>query len=57
MIGHGEGGAGLAGRVVSEIRAWDATGGNDAPELGFRMAVADSRDRLTADDARFNADT
>lgn len=53
MIGHGEGGAGLAERVVSEIRAWDASGGNDAPEPGFRMAVADSRDRLTADDARF----
>ncbi|GAB2719013.1 methyltransferase, FxLD system [Streptomyces bullii] len=56
VIGHGEGGAGLAERVVSEIRAWDATGGNDAPEPGFRMAVADSRDRLTADDARFVVD-
>jgi protein-L-isoaspartate(D-aspartate) O-methyltransferase len=41
---------------VSEIRAWDATGGNDAPEPGFRMAVADSRDRLTADDPRFVVD-
>ncbi|CAM5549691.1 methyltransferase, FxLD system [Streptomyces purpurascens] len=56
VIGHGEGGAELAERVVSEIRAWDATGGNDAPEPGFRMAVADSRDRLTADDARFVVD-
>ncbi|MFF7947962.1 methyltransferase, FxLD system [Streptomyces griseorubiginosus] len=56
VIGHGEGGAGLAERVVSEIRAWDATGGNDAPEPGFRMAVADSRDRLTADDACFVVD-
>ncbi|MGC5039935.1 methyltransferase, FxLD system [Streptomyces sp. DT190] len=56
VIGHGEGGAGLAERVVSEIRAWDATGGNDAPEPGFRMAVADSRDRLTTDDARFVVD-
>ncbi|WP_371565090.1 methyltransferase, FxLD system [Streptomyces canus] len=56
VIGHGEGGAGLAERVVSEIRAWDATGGNDAPEPGFRMAVADSRDRLMADDACFVVD-
>ncbi|WSI44773.1 methyltransferase, FxLD system (plasmid) [Streptomyces sp. NBC_01340] len=56
VIGHGEGGADLAERVVSEIRAWDATGGNDAPEPGFRMAVADSRDRLTADDPRFVVD-
>lgn len=56
VIGHGEDGAGLAERVVSEIRAWDASGGNDAPEPGFRMAVADSRDRLTADDARFVVD-
>ncbi|WP_426567743.1 methyltransferase, FxLD system [Streptomyces canus] len=56
VIGHGEGSADLAERVVSEIRAWDATGGNDAPEPGFRMAVADSRDRLTADDARFLVD-
>ncbi|MFB7507067.1 methyltransferase, FxLD system [Streptomyces broussonetiae] len=56
VIGHGGGSADLAERVVSEIRAWDATGGNDAPEPGFRMAVADSRDRLTADDARFLVD-
>ncbi|MFD7958439.1 methyltransferase, FxLD system [Streptomyces ardesiacus] len=56
VIGHGEGGADLAERVVSEIRAWDATGGNDAPEPGFRMAVADSRDRLTTDDPRFVVD-
>ncbi|MFH9890531.1 methyltransferase, FxLD system [Streptomyces luteogriseus] len=56
VIGHGGGGADLAERVESEIRAWDATGGNDAPEPGFRMAVADSRDRLTADDARFVVD-
>ncbi|MEU5510410.1 methyltransferase, FxLD system [Streptomyces fungicidicus] len=56
VIGHGQGGARLAERVVSEIRAWNATGGNDAPEPGFRMAVADSRDRLTADDPRFVVD-
>ncbi|WP_445529736.1 methyltransferase, FxLD system [Streptomyces cyslabdanicus] len=56
VIGHGAGGADLAEHVVSEIRAWDATGGNDAPEPGFRMAVADSRDRLTVDDPRFVVD-
>ncbi|MCW1099110.1 methyltransferase, FxLD system [Streptomyces sp. RS2] len=56
VIGHGEGGADLAERVVSEIRAWDATGGNDAPEPGFRMAVADSRERLTTNDPRFVVD-
>ncbi|MFD7862263.1 methyltransferase, FxLD system [Streptomyces sp. NPDC059783] len=56
VIGHGEGGAALAERVVDEIRDWDASGGNDAPEPGFRMAVADSRDRLTGDDPRFVVD-
>ncbi|MCX4393198.1 methyltransferase, FxLD system [Streptomyces sp. NBC_01767] len=56
VIGHGKGGGDLAERVVTEIRAWDASGGNDAPEPGFRMAVADSRDRLTVDDARFIVD-
>jgi protein-L-isoaspartate(D-aspartate) O-methyltransferase len=56
VIGHGESGADLAERVVSEIRTWDVTGGNDAPEPGFRMAVADSRDRLTANDPRFIID-
>ncbi|MFE9308185.1 methyltransferase, FxLD system [Streptomyces sp. NPDC006706] len=56
VIGHGYGGADLAEHVVSEIRAWHASGGNDAPEPGFRMAVADSRDRLTADDPRFVVD-
>ncbi|MEU9735175.1 methyltransferase, FxLD system [Streptomyces sp. NPDC048002] len=55
-IGHGERGGDLAERVVSEIRAWDASGGNDAPEPGFRMATADSRDRLTASDPRFVVD-
>lgn len=56
VIGHGEGGTDLAERVVSEMRAWDASGGNDAPEPGFRMAVAESRELLTADDARFVVD-
>ncbi|MER6691424.1 hypothetical protein [Streptomyces minutiscleroticus] len=56
VIGHGEDGAGLAERVVHEIRAWDASGGNDAPAPGFRMTVAESRDRLTADDPRFVVD-
>ncbi|MFI6697139.1 methyltransferase, FxLD system [Streptomyces sp. NPDC050433] len=56
VIGHGDVGADLAERVVNEIRAWHASGGNDAPEPGFRMAVADSRDMLPADDARFIVD-
>ncbi|MFF2211018.1 methyltransferase, FxLD system [Streptomyces antibioticus] len=56
VIGHGEGRAELTERVVSEIRAWDAGGGNGAPEPGFRMAVADFRERLTADDPRFVVD-
>ncbi|WP_406408637.1 hypothetical protein OG923_08260 [Streptomyces halstedii] len=56
VIGHGKGGGDLTERVVTEIRAWNASGGNDAPEPGFRMAVADSRDRLTVDDARFIVD-
>ncbi|MER7194839.1 methyltransferase, FxLD system [Streptomyces flaveolus] len=56
VIGHGEASADLAERVVEEIRAWDATGGNNAPEPGFRMATADSRDRLMTDDPRFVVD-
>ncbi|KPC71813.1 methyltransferase, FxLD system [Streptomyces sp. NPDC006349] len=56
VIGHGEAGASLAERVVDEIRAWDATGGNDAPAPGFRMATADSRNLLTAGDPRFVVD-
>ncbi|PZT75769.1 methyltransferase, FxLD system [Streptomyces sp. AC1-42W] len=56
VIGHGEAGTDLAERVVDEIRAWDATGGNGAPEPGFRMAVADSRDRLASSDPRFVVD-
>ncbi|MFJ4973023.1 methyltransferase, FxLD system [Streptomyces sp. NPDC088755] len=56
VIGHGKGGGDLAERVVTEIRAWDADGGNDAPEPGFRMAVGDSRDLLALDDARFVVD-
>ncbi|MEU2466697.1 methyltransferase, FxLD system [Streptomyces sp. NPDC012486] len=56
VIGHGEAGAGLADRVVDEIRAWDASGGNDAPAPGFRMATADSRNLLTAGDPRFVVD-
>ncbi|MER5440815.1 methyltransferase, FxLD system [Streptomyces sp. NPDC002790] len=56
VIGHGKGGGDLAEHVVTEIRAWDASGGNNAPEPGFRMAVADLRDRLPVDDARFVVD-
>jgi protein-L-isoaspartate(D-aspartate) O-methyltransferase len=56
VIGHGDRGTDLAERVVSEIRAWDASGGNDAPEPSFQMAVSDSRDLLTANDPRFVVD-
>lgn len=56
VIGHGEASGDLAERVVDEIRAWDVTGGNDAPEPGFRMAIADSRDRLASSDPRFVVD-
>ncbi|WP_333743019.1 methyltransferase, FxLD system [Streptomyces ardesiacus] len=56
VIGHGEDGADLAELLVNEIRAWDASGGNNAPEPDFRMATADSRDRLTTDDPRFVVD-
>jgi protein-L-isoaspartate(D-aspartate) O-methyltransferase len=49
VIGHGESGTDLAKRVVSEILAWDASGGNDVPEPGFRMAVGAARSTLTAD--------
>lgn len=56
VIGHGEAGRGLAERVVDEIRAWDTSGGNDAPAPGFRMTTAESRDRLTANDPRFLID-
>jgi protein-L-isoaspartate(D-aspartate) O-methyltransferase len=56
VIGHGDAGADLAERVVNEIRAWEASGGNDAPEPAFRMAVAERRERLTADDPHFIVD-
>lgn len=56
VIGQGAGGSDLAERVVTEIRAWDASGGNNAPEPGFRMATTDSRNLLTASDPRFVID-
>ncbi|MCK7621618.1 hypothetical protein MUU72_00435 [Streptomyces sp. RS10V-4] len=39
MIGHGEGGADLAERVVSDIRAWDASPALGSPQQGV-VAVA-----------------
>ncbi|MBW1601023.1 methyltransferase, FxLD system [Streptomyces sp. JJ66] len=56
VIGHGPGGADLADRFVTEIRTWDEGWGNAAPEPGFRMAVGDARDQLTAADPRFVID-
>ncbi len=56
VVGHGSVGNALAERVVSEIRAWDATGGNDVPAPDFRMAVGEARDQLSAADPRFVID-
>ncbi|MBN3932973.1 methyltransferase, FxLD system [Streptomyces verrucosisporus] len=56
VIGHGSRGADLADRFVTEIRTWDEGWGNTAPEPGFRMAVGDARDQLTATDSRFVID-
>ncbi|MET4921054.1 hypothetical protein P3L51_01505 [Streptomyces sp. PSRA5] len=44
------------GALRELIRARDASGVNGAPEPGFRMTVADSRDRLAADVPRFVVD-
>ncbi|WP_244215646.1 hypothetical protein [Kitasatospora purpeofusca] len=56
VIGHGSRAADLAEHLVTEIRAWHDGWGNTAPEPGFRMAVGDARDRLTATDPRFVID-
>ncbi|NEA56244.1 methyltransferase, FxLD system [Streptomyces sp. SID13666] len=56
VIGHGSRGDALAERVVSEIRDWNAGGGNNAPEPRFRMATGVARDTLTAADPRFVID-
>ncbi|MYW67161.1 methyltransferase, FxLD system [Streptomyces sp. SID8379] len=49
VVGHGPAGAGLAEQVASEIREWEASGGNNVPDPEFRMAVGDARKHLTGD--------
>lgn len=56
VIGHGTRAPGLAEQVTGAIRDWDEGWGNTAPEPTFRMAVGDSRNRLTAADPRFVID-
>ncbi|WP_063794149.1 methyltransferase, FxLD system [Streptomyces graminilatus] len=56
VVGHGPRAAELAGRVAAEIGEWDRGWGNDGPKPGFRMAVGDARDQLTAADPRFVID-
>ncbi|MGW5820621.1 methyltransferase, FxLD system [Streptomyces noursei] len=56
VIGHGPRAGELAEQVATEIGEWDRTGGNNAPAPGFRMAVGDARDQLTAFDPRFVID-
>lgn len=56
VTGHGSRAAELADHVVTEIGEWHRGWGNDGPEPGFRMAVGDARDRLTAAEPRFVID-
>ncbi|MFV2196186.1 methyltransferase, FxLD system [Nocardiopsis sp. LOL_012] len=56
VIGHGPRAAELAEQVTAEVREWDRGWGNSAPEPGFRMAVGQARDRLTAAEPRFVVD-
>jgi protein-L-isoaspartate(D-aspartate) O-methyltransferase len=56
VTGHGSRAAELSGHVVTEIGEWHRGWGNDGPEPGFRMAVGDARDRLTAAEPRFVID-
>jgi protein-L-isoaspartate(D-aspartate) O-methyltransferase len=56
VIGHGSGATELAELVTTEIGKWDRGWGNNAPEPGFRMAVGDARDQLTATESRFVID-
>ncbi|MFE5326210.1 methyltransferase, FxLD system [Embleya sp. NPDC056575] len=56
VIGHGPRAAALAEQVAGEIGEWDRGWGNTAPEPGFRMAVGDARDQLTAAEPRFVVD-
>ncbi|MFJ2441355.1 MULTISPECIES: methyltransferase, FxLD system [unclassified Streptomyces] len=56
VIGHGPRAAELADQVATEIGEWDQGWGNSAREPGFRMAVGDARDQLTAAEPRFVID-
>jgi protein-L-isoaspartate(D-aspartate) O-methyltransferase len=56
VIGHGSRAAELADQVATEIGEWYQGWGNNAPEPGFRMAVGDARDQLTAAEPRFVID-
>ncbi|WP_405088645.1 methyltransferase, FxLD system [Microbispora sp. NBC_01389] len=56
VIGHGPRAAELADQVTTEIGEWDRGWGNNAPQPGFRMAVGDARDQLTAAEPRFVID-
>jgi protein-L-isoaspartate(D-aspartate) O-methyltransferase len=56
VIGHGSCSTELADQVAGEIRDWNEGWGNHAPEPGFRMAVGDARNQLTAADPRFVID-
>lgn len=56
VISHGPRAAEFADHVATEIGEWAHGWGNNAPEPGFRMAVGDARDQLTACDPRFVID-
>ncbi|MEU5425593.1 methyltransferase, FxLD system [Streptomyces olivoreticuli] len=56
VIGHGPHATELADQVAIAISEWDRRWGHNAPEPGFRMAVGDARDQLTAADPRFVID-
>lgn len=56
VIGHGPRAADLAEQVATEIGEWEQGWGNNAPAPGFRMAVGDAREQLTAADPRFIID-
>jgi protein-L-isoaspartate(D-aspartate) O-methyltransferase len=56
VIGHGPHAAQLADQVTTEISDWDRNWGNHAPQPGFRMAVGDAREHLTAAEPRFVID-
>ncbi|GGZ93132.1 methyltransferase, FxLD system [Streptomyces bluensis] len=56
VVGHGSRAAELTDHVATEIGEWDQGWGNDGPEPGFRMAVGNTRDQLTATEPRFVID-